>query len=69
MRESAIYGRMRFNGPTSSAPVVVIVLPSMSLCGWKDRLVALEELVNHAGARMAIKHLKPQFPRLNFLNG
>ena len=29
--------------------------------GWKDRLVALEELVNQAGARTAIKHLKPQF--------
>jgi hypothetical protein len=29
--------------------------------GWKDRLVALEELINHAGASGALKQLKSQF--------
>ncbi|MEW6246511.1 MAG: hypothetical protein AB1555_07360 [Nitrospirota bacterium] len=29
--------------------------------GWADRLVALEELANHAGAKPALKHLKSQF--------
>ncbi len=29
--------------------------------GWEDRLVSLEELTNHAGARSALKHLKGQF--------
>lgn len=29
--------------------------------GWKDRLVSLEELANHAGAKAALKNLKSQF--------
>ena len=29
--------------------------------GWEDRLVSLEGLVNAAGARSALKHLKDQF--------
>lgn len=29
--------------------------------GWQDRLVALEELANHAGAKAALKNLKSQF--------
>ncbi|MDE2058245.1 MAG: hypothetical protein KGL31_02705 [candidate division NC10 bacterium] len=29
--------------------------------GWKDRLVSLEELANHAGARATLRNLKTQF--------
>lgn len=29
--------------------------------GWEDRLVALEELANHAGTKAALRHLKSQF--------
>jgi hypothetical protein len=29
--------------------------------GWQDRLISLEELANHAGARAALKNLKTQF--------
>ncbi len=29
--------------------------------GWEDRLVSLEQLANHVGARSALKHLKEQF--------
>lgn len=31
--------------------------------GWQDRLVALEELANHAGVGAALKRLKPQFSK------
>lgn len=31
--------------------------------GWRDRLVSLEELTNHAGAGAALKRLKPQFSK------
>jgi hypothetical protein len=32
--------------------------------GWQDRLVALEELANHAGVGAALKRLKPQFSKV-----
>jgi hypothetical protein len=32
--------------------------------GWKDRLLALEELINHAGASGTLKQLKSQFLKI-----